>query len=299
MPRAYDKGLALAAILLASAAMTAAGAGDEPGATPESLRAKHAQLHAALEHNHFGRPLHLESQEMQSRMRGDVHAVLAQPFARVHAGLADAAGWCEILTLPFNVKRCEVHGGDALSIYIGRTPQAPVEKAVRIDFRFTLVERRADWIELRLEAPKGPLGTRDYRITLAATPVEGGTFMHMSYGYGYGTLSKLAMQTYLATSGSSKVGFSRDGVDERGEPRLVGGMRGVLERNTMRYFLAIDAHLSAMAAPARERERRRLLEWFDAAERYPRQLHEMSREEYVVLKQQDRAASRQRVAAGS
>jgi hypothetical protein len=56
-------------------------------------------------------------------------------------------------------------------------------------------------------------------------------------------MSQIAMQTYLSTSGADKVGFT----SENG--KLVGGTRGVMERNTMRYFLAIDAYLD-IARPA-------------------------------------------------
>jgi len=116
------------------------------------------------------------------------------------------------------------------------------------------------------------------------------TLVHLSYGYRYGTLSKWAMQTYLATSGSAKVGFSTER-DADGE-HLVHGMRGGLERNTMRYFLAIEAFLETQGASAEKRAGA----WFDASERYPKQLHEMTRREYLDYKPQDFAAPRSRVA---
>jgi hypothetical protein len=57
-----------------------------------------------------------------------------------------------------------------------------------------------------------------------------------------------------------------------------------MERNTMRYYLAIDAYLNSLAAPAGERVRRRLDDWFSMTEKYRRQLHEMDREEYLAMK---------------
>ena len=50
---------------------------------------------------------------------------------------------------------------------------------------------------------------------------EGKTFMHLRYGYEYGTAAKLAMQGYLATVAAGKVGFSPATNEQRGE--LVGG----------------------------------------------------------------------------
>ena len=62
---------------------------------------------------------------------------------------------------------------------------------------------------------------------------------------------------------------------------------GVMERNTMRYYLAIDAYLDSLAAPAGQRVERRLRAWFDATERYPRQLREVDREAYLRMKRQE------------
>ena len=57
------------------------------------------------------------------------------------------------------------------------------------------------------------------------------------------------MQSYLATAGSSKVGFSVVDRKADGTPVHIRNLRGVIERNTMRYYLAIEAFLGAHAAP--------------------------------------------------
>jgi len=54
-----------------------------------------------------------------------------------------------------------------------------------------------------------------------------------------------------------------------------------VERNTMRYYLAIDDYV---AAPAPSQLEQRLNTWFDATERYPRQLHEMEKPDYLAMK---------------
>jgi hypothetical protein len=86
--------------------------------------------------------------------------------------------------------------------------------------------------------------------------------------------ARLAMEAYLGTLGRDKVGFTvvRDASSGRAAP--VQGLRGVVERNAMRYFLAIEAYVDSLAAPPAERLERRLAAWFDATERYPAQLHE-------------------------
>ena len=98
---------------------------------------------------------------------------------------------------------------------------------------------------------------------------------------------RLAMQAYLGTVGRDKVGFTVVGRQADGQPRYVGGMRGVVERNTMRYYLAIEAFLGALSAPPQARLEKRLRDWFAAVERYPRQLHEMEQDEYLAMKRKE------------
>ncbi len=120
---------------------------------------------------------------------------------------------------------------------------------------------------------------------MSAVPVDGGrTFMHLSYSYGYGATGRFAMQAYLATVGADKVGFSVTGKDANGQPTYIGGVRGAIERNTMRYYLAINAHMASLSAPPDQRVDKRIQAWFDSTEKYPRQLREMDRSTYVAMK---------------
>ena len=62
------------------------------------------------------------------------------------------------------------------------------------------------------------------------------------------------------------------------------GIRGALERNTMRYYLAIDAYLNALGSPASMRFEQSLELWFADTERYSRQLREVSHDDYITMK---------------
>ena len=104
------------------------------------------------------------------------------------------------------------------------------------------------------------------------------------------------MQGYLATIGRDKVGFSLVGRQSDGQPRYIGGMRGVVERNTMRYYLAIEAYLGALSLPPQQQFEKRLADWHSGVERYARQLHELERSEYVAMKREQ--VRRQRSAGG-
>ncbi len=265
---------------------------DAARASSASLRAAYEQLGERLAKSPFGRPLHLAAIEEDRRLTGDAYAVLNRAFADSAKPLADAAQWCEILLLPFNIKHCAAQTSAAdspgLTLRIGRKYDTPIERTQRLDFRFQVVARSADYLQVLLTAAQGPFGTRDYRIVLEVMPVEGGrTFLHLGYSYAYGAIARAAMHAYLSTVGARKVGFSVEGKDGEGRPVLVRGMRGVMERNTMRYYLAIEAYLRALDAGAAEREGRMIEEWFAAVERYPRQLHELERIEYVAMKRQE------------
>jgi len=67
----------------------------------------------------------------------------------------------------------------------------------------------------------------------------------------------------------------------------MGGVRGAVERNAMRYYLAIDSYLDSLGAPAGQQVERRIQGWFNATERYPRQLREMDRPTYVAMKRNE------------
>ena len=232
----------------------------------------------------------LESKETNGILTGDVYAVVAQPYDVVGGTLPQMHHWCDILMLPFNVKGCSARGSGRsgnLSVAIGRKADQPVSDAYLVDFSYRVVAATADYLSVQLGADSGPFGTKNYRIVLQATPLDAKrSFVHLSYSYGYGAAARLAMKAYLATTGRDKVGFSIVGRRPDGGAVYIGGERGVIERNSMRYYLAIEAFLGA---PGAEQADKRLNDWFAAVERYPRQLHEMGRDEYLTMKRRELA----------
>jgi hypothetical protein len=254
-----------------------------------TLRARHEALRAELADNPFGRPLHVESSETSGEQRGAIYAVIEQPFKRVVTGLRHAAQWCEVLILQANVKNCEAsnRAAEALAIFVARKPTDSPGQAYRVDFGYQAQVARAD---VALDAPEGPLGTTDYRIRLEATPLDASrTFLHLGYSYTLRASARLGMNVYLATSGRDKVGFSTASRAPDGKPVYVGGVRGVVERNTMRYYLALEAYLDTLDAPASERVEKRLRAFHAGLEHYPKQLHELELAEYLEIKRRDTA----------
>ena len=253
-----------------------------------AMRASHAALTEQLRNNQFGRPLVMDSTESANDLKGDIYAVVDHPFATVNAALNEPGEWCDVMILHINTKYCRTSGKGAasmVSVAVGKKFDQPLDQAYRVEFTWKPVASTADYLEIQLEAPNGPLGTNNYRILLQAIPLDGGrSFLHLRYSYGYGFAGRMAMKAYLATAGSEKVGFTVVGKSVAGKPDHIGGVRGLVERNTMRYYLAIDAYLSAVSTPPAAQLDRRLNNWFVATERYQRQLHEMDQAQYVEMK---------------
>ena len=270
--------LALAAAL---ALAGAARAQDAPAPGAEALHAKFESLQDKLAHNAYGRPLVLQSTQSSDRLEGEVYARVDQPYAMVQKGLQGTDNWCGILILHLNVKMCHALP-TGLDMALGRKYDQPVDDAYKLHFEYKTSASTGEYLRAELTSGDGPLGTKDYRIAVEAAPLDAThTMLHMSYAYGFGFTARVAMNAYLSTAGSDKVGFSTDGKDADGKPKYVGGVRGLVERNTMRYYLAIDDYV---AAPAPAQLEQRLNTWFDATERYPRQLHEVEKNDYLVMK---------------
>ena len=278
----------VAMLVLTSAVALAADAG-----SAVALQAHFAALGDKLRYNQFRRPLHLDSRELDDGVAGEIYSYVDHPFSVVGPALGDTSAWCEILLLHLNTKSCTTSGAPQqaiLHVRIGKKFDQPMEQAYPVDFVHRVAARGPDYLRVVLSSEKGPLGTHDYRIVLEAAPADAGrTLVHMSYAYSFGALGRMAMQGYLGTVGRDKVGFSLVGGEAGGAPRLVGGMRGVVERNTMRYYLAIEAFLGALASKPPARREKSMGDWFTAVERYPRQLHEMGRTEYLDMKRREYA----------
>lgn len=252
-----------------------------------ALRARHAALQEQLAKSPFGRSLHVESTVSGGTHKGEIHAVIEHPFSVVAPALARPADWCDIMALQVNVKRCSA-ARDALTAHITRKPRGALDDAHRVEFRFHPATKSAEYLGVALTAPSGPVGTRDYEIRLEAAPLDARrTFMHLSYAYTLGSMARLGMDAYLAGAGRDKYGFS---VVERlpdGRPVYVDGVRGVVERSAMRYYLAVEAHLDSLAVPAAQRLEARLRDWYTETTRYPQLREPVSADEYVAMKRRE------------
>ncbi len=263
----------------------ALGASGAAASSADELSVKLSLLHGQLVHSPLKRPVILQASDTAGGLKGEVYAIVDHPMSEISTSLAQPAQWCEVMLLHINNRACVVTNGakgPVITLSVVRKYDRPVDSAFQLAFDFRAVEATPRHLALRLEAPRGPLGTSNYRIDLEAIAVDATrSFLHFSYAYDENPLTAAAMQAYLATFGHAKVGFTARGLTADGQPDYIRGTHGLLERNAMRYFLTVDAYLGAHDALARRDA------WFTASENYPLQLHEVDRATYLALKAAD------------
>lgn len=286
---------AVAALALAwsvGATLIAPALRAQEAATPQALQARYAALAEPLRHSAFGSPLLLTSEEAPNRVAGEVYAEIAYPIDRVESTFRSVPAICEILSLHLNVHACEpatgAPEGAALLLVLGPKRALTTGATYRMTYEVTTEAITPAYLRVQLRAASGPLSTSDYRILFEAVPIAADrTFVHLSYAYQYGFVAKFAMQAYLATAGRDKIGFTVIGHEPDGRAQYVRGERAALERNVIRYYLALIARCDAVDLPVPERTETALRAWFALTERYAAQLHELDREDYLREKHND------------
>ena len=291
---AWRSASALAMLIFSLLISEKAFAADEvyaANASAVALKAKHTELSKQLESTQFNRALFLHSEESSHDLKGEIYAVVDYPFSTFSAALSNPAHWCDAMVLNLNVKYCHTNNsqnGNVLTLNIGKKYFQPLADTYRIEFKYQDIVTTPNYFVAEFDAKEGPLGTSDYRILIEATPLKNGhTFLHFTYAYSFGMAGRLAMQTYLATIGRSKVGFTITGKHSDGQPIYIQGIRGVVERNTMRYYLAVDAYLAALTTPADAQLEKSLQYWYSNSEQYAIQLHEVELDEYLDMKRKE------------
>ncbi len=255
------------------------------------LMAQYQSIHDKLNNNQFKRPLAIKSMASDTTLKSEVYAIINYPFPIVHEALNQPEHWCDALILHINIKFCRMDNnshGTFLNLNLGKKTQQSLPQTYKTTLNFHAVESSANYFLIHLTAKDGPLGTYDYDVLLEATPLKDTqTLVHFTYSYAFGTVGRVAMKSYLATTGRDKVGFTVSRIEPDGQIVFIKGIRGVAERNTMRYFLAIDAYLAALNDAPEKQLGNRLNSWFDSTELHKAQLYEMNREEYLEMKQSE------------
>jgi hypothetical protein len=246
------------------------------------------RIEAKIKASNFGFPLLLESFERDDMVHVDVYGIFHYPFSSVVNVLRVPSNWCDIVSLHPNVKACtyrELTGAWLLTFYLGRKFYQPPEDTRQVIYRYRNVVPQQGYLDIILSADEGPFGTKDHRMRFEAMPLDGGrTFVHVSYAYSDSVVFRLAAKGYFATLGWGKVGFTVTGTDKNGEPVYIGGPRGALERNAVRYYFAIQSFMNTLRYPEERRFSMRTSEWYDLTSRYRQQLFELDKKDYLTFK---------------
>lgn len=260
-------------------------------ASNSSMMDKYELIKDELDDNAYGIPIYIESRDENNTMRGDVYGILHYPFNKVRHALAAPEHWCEIAPQHPNIKACTykpLNNHCELTFYSGRKFYEKADDVYQLPHRFHVEKTEELYFQAKLTSETGPMGTKDYQIKVEVIPLEDSiSFIHFSYSYRYNFFTRLGMQAYLTTFGRNKIGFTIVDRDEYDEPVYVHGIRGIIERNAVRYYLAIQSYLDTAHLQAIERFSERLKQWFDLTERHHPQLYELQKEEYLKYKQME------------
>ena len=252
-----------------------------------ALEARYQQLQSKLQNNQFNQPIYMDSSQKSNAISGDVYSVVNYPYSTVRYALDTPTEWCEVLMLHLNIKYCRALSSNKVEVYAGTKKPEPLKNAYRMEYNFQPTVNNDNYLQIVMSAKSGPVGTSDYYMMMEAIPLpDNRTFIHIRYSYHFGTMAKIATNLYLDTAGSGKQGFTILGRKANGAPEYVSGLRGAIERNTMRYYLAVEAYLGSLSAPPAQQREKRLKAWFAATERYP-QLHEITEQQYLSMKRQE------------
>jgi len=276
-------------LLLLLAGIPLSAWGGEGGAL--RLQNQYRELRDLAQHGPFGVPLSVQSEVRSDQVSAEVYGIIEHPFEAVKAALSTPASWCEFVPLHLNVKACtfQIQSHETLlTLYIGRKYYQSPEAASPQSYRFAVHTGEPGSLSVALSAPQGLFGTRAHRLQLEAVGVEGRTVVALRSSYVSSVVSRLVAAIYFATVGRNRVGFSQEKGGPAGSPQYVKGFRGLVERNAMRYYLAFEAFLDMQSAPATHRFEACINAVYDLMERYPAQLHDMGKAEYLDAKRRER-----------
>ncbi len=257
----------------------------------KELWARYEATKSSLLNNQFGRPISLISAIDNNILSGEIIGIIEFPFSLVGSKLDEPPEWCEALMLHVNTKACTFKNGNIgkIHLYGGRKSYQAPEQSSRITLDFIHQVQQDDFMALKLFSDIGPYGTKNYQIEFMAIPLindkaelqSDKTLVRLAFSYRIGWLARQTIRLYLATLGHNKVGFTITEI-KQGRPIYIKGFKGIIERNTMRYYLALDTVLNVEKSDDDPLKRYRY--WHQATQRFPRQLHEVDTEKYLTNK---------------
>lgn len=223
-------------------------------------------------------PIAVVSEQQGELARVAISAVLPVPYPDIRTFAGDGNAWCEGFFTNIYVKACYKKSTQLSIYYANNSEYQPLPDAYRFDYRLRQQLATHQGLSLAFYADSGPLSSWDYRIRLEAEPHdEQHSRVRFVYQMRYGLIARSALFVYLKTLGSGKKGFSRDAQGE-----VIEGVRGILERNAMRYLLALSAYFQNSQAGKPLATSLKL--WHDYARVFQSELDEVPWQQYQALK---------------
>ena len=260
---------------------------DSSRSGPEFLLDKYHTIEKELEKNSGPVPFYVESSENKNASHVDIYGTIKYPFQMVQNEFLVPTNWCYIILPHLNVRACTYKKVDAtwlLNVYNVNEFSEPLEDAYQMKFVYRVSALQPVYFDIALIAHEGPSHTRDHLLGFEAIPLKKNTtFIHMRYSFGYSAFGYFLMKLF----GGSKIGFSITGTDSSGNPVYVGGLRGIVERYVVYYYLAILSYLDTIKTPPDQRFERQISEWYNLTSGFQKQLFEMKKEEYLADKSHD------------
>ena len=254
------------------------------------LSGRYPELQEAARRGPFGLPLQVHSEERETQISAEIYGIIDHPFRALATTFTEPGGWCNFLVLNPNIKTCTFRREaqeTLLTLYIGSKSYRAPESATEQVYRFLARARQPEYAAISLTAPQGLLGTTAHRFEFEAGSVAGKTVVALSSSFEPSMVSKLLTGIYLSTLGRGKIGFSREATETGVPADYVRGVKGMIERNAMRYYLALKAVLDTNDLPAGRQFEARARLAYDLMDLYPAQLRQMDKAEYLDIKSRE------------
>ncbi len=257
----------------------------------EDLIALYAQYESRIAKSPLGLPLYFESRVENDFSGVDIYGVLDFPLETLQKELSKPKNWCDIIILHPNIRACTYSGdtsGSVLVLHNVKRHFHAIAEAYQMHFKYQIMSDSRSLLDISMKADSGPFNSTDHKLRLRAGALDAKrSFVHLSYSYTYGPLQYIAMRSYFALFGVRRAGFSIDSFDDKNGPVYVSGVKGAVERNVMRYYLAILAYFDAMKYPPEQRFEKRLSGWIGLSDRYTEQFPKIENEQYFDFKRLD------------
>ena len=223
---------------------------------------------------------------------GHAFSILDHSYSDITSLLNSMENWCIAVIVNVNIKTCTYEHGTNdskyLSLYVEDEHYVTPENAYHIRYRYENFRQAKDYLLVKMDAKDGPYDTGDYLFIVEIIPLgENRSFIHLAYSAHFGLISRILLNTYLATIGRNKFGFTVIDQNKDGQAKYITGIKAIMERNTARYLLAFQTYLETLSISPENRFMASLKRWHSYTKLFKPQLYELNEADYLSNKQKE------------